>query len=157
MPSKSANVKNEKQYEALKDKGMSKERAARIANSEGASSRGGKYFGNPAMEALEHQESYLQTVFGFFGVTDVRFVRAEGVAMGPDARAQALSSADADIQVTRPTRILVDPGAELLVGVGLMIGEQCKAFGLSLRPFFDNVGEQMLGRGFDPRGQFDRL
>ena len=30
MPSKSANVKNEKQYEALKDKGMSKERAAKI-------------------------------------------------------------------------------------------------------------------------------
>jgi hypothetical protein len=42
MPSKSANVKNEKQYEALKDKGMSKERAAKIANSPGASSRGGK-------------------------------------------------------------------------------------------------------------------
>jgi hypothetical protein len=35
-------VKNEKQYEALKDKGMSKERAAKIANSPGASSRGGK-------------------------------------------------------------------------------------------------------------------
>jgi hypothetical protein len=42
MPSKRANVKNEKQYEALKDKGMSKERAARIANSPRASSRGGK-------------------------------------------------------------------------------------------------------------------
>ena len=42
MPSKSANVKNEKQYEALKDKGMSKERAAKITNSPGASSRGGK-------------------------------------------------------------------------------------------------------------------
>ena len=40
MPNKRANVKNEKQYEALKDKGMSKERAARIANSPGASSRG---------------------------------------------------------------------------------------------------------------------
>jgi hypothetical protein len=39
-------VKNEKQYEALKDKGMSKERAARIANSEGASSRGGKSSGS---------------------------------------------------------------------------------------------------------------
>jgi hypothetical protein len=38
---KRANVKNEKQYEALKDKGMSKERAAKIANSPGASSRGG--------------------------------------------------------------------------------------------------------------------
>jgi hypothetical protein len=42
MPGKSANVKNEKQYEALKDKGMSKERAARIANSPDASSNGGK-------------------------------------------------------------------------------------------------------------------
>ena len=38
-------VKNEKQYEALKDKGMSKERAARIANSPGASKRGGKSSG----------------------------------------------------------------------------------------------------------------
>jgi hypothetical protein len=42
VPNKRANVKNEKQYEALKDKGMSKERAARIANSPGSSSRGGK-------------------------------------------------------------------------------------------------------------------
>jgi hypothetical protein len=46
VPSKSANVKNEKQYEALKDKGMSKERAAKIANSPGASSRGGKASGS---------------------------------------------------------------------------------------------------------------
>jgi hypothetical protein len=46
MPSKSANVKTEKQYEALKDKGMSKERAARIANSPEASSRGGKKSGS---------------------------------------------------------------------------------------------------------------
>jgi hypothetical protein len=46
MPSKSANVKNEKQYEALKKKGMSKERAAKIANSPGASSRGGKASGS---------------------------------------------------------------------------------------------------------------
>ncbi len=46
MPSKSANVKNEKQYEALKDKGMSKERAAKIANSPGASKKGGKKSGS---------------------------------------------------------------------------------------------------------------
>jgi hypothetical protein len=45
MPDKRPSVKNEKQYEALKDKGMSKERAARIANSPGASSRGGKQSG----------------------------------------------------------------------------------------------------------------
>jgi hypothetical protein len=42
MPSKSANVKNKDQYEALKDKGMSKERAAKIANSPNASRHGGE-------------------------------------------------------------------------------------------------------------------
>jgi hypothetical protein len=42
MPGKRPSVKNEKQYEKLKEKGMSKERAAKIANSPGASSRGGK-------------------------------------------------------------------------------------------------------------------
>ena len=46
MPSKSSNVKNEKQYEALKDKGMSKERAAKISNSPNASSKGGKKSGS---------------------------------------------------------------------------------------------------------------
>lgn len=45
MPSKSANVKNEKQYEALKDKGMSKQRAAKIANSPDASKHGGQSSG----------------------------------------------------------------------------------------------------------------
>jgi hypothetical protein len=46
MPSKSANVKNEKQYEALKDKGMSKERAAKIANSPDSSKHGGQKSGS---------------------------------------------------------------------------------------------------------------
>ena len=46
MPNKRPSVKNEDQYEALKEKGMSKERAARIANSPGASSRGGKKSGS---------------------------------------------------------------------------------------------------------------
>jgi hypothetical protein len=46
VPNKRPNVKNEKQYEALKDKGMSKQRAAKIANSPGASSRGGKSSGS---------------------------------------------------------------------------------------------------------------
>jgi hypothetical protein len=45
MPSKSANVKDPKQYEALRDKGMSKQRAARIANSPDASEHGGKASG----------------------------------------------------------------------------------------------------------------
>ena len=35
-------IKNDKQYEGLRKKGMSKERAARISNSKGASKRGGQ-------------------------------------------------------------------------------------------------------------------
>jgi general stress protein YciG len=46
MPSKPANVKNEKQYERLKEKGMSKSRAARIANSPDASKHGGQKSGS---------------------------------------------------------------------------------------------------------------
>ncbi len=44
-----------------------------------ASSRGGAYAGTP-LAALDHQESYLSGVFGFFGITDIEFVRAENVA-----------------------------------------------------------------------------
>jgi hypothetical protein len=39
-------VKDDKQYEGLRKKGMSKSRAAAIANSPGASSRGGKKSGS---------------------------------------------------------------------------------------------------------------
>jgi hypothetical protein len=46
MPGRRANVKNEKQYEALKNKGMSKERAAKIANSPDASRHGGEKSGS---------------------------------------------------------------------------------------------------------------
>jgi hypothetical protein len=37
LPGKGAHITNEKQHEALKDEGMSKERAAKIANSPDAS------------------------------------------------------------------------------------------------------------------------
>ena len=63
-----------------------------------ASTRGGIYSTNPALAGLDHQESYLKTVFGFFGITDMQFVRAEGVAMGDAAKAQAISAANAAIR-----------------------------------------------------------
>ena len=63
-----------------------------------ASTRGGMYSTSEGGRAMEHQESYLQTVFGFFGVTDVRIVRAEGLAMGDAGKAQALASAETDIK-----------------------------------------------------------
>jgi hypothetical protein len=37
-----SSVKNDKQYEGLRKKGMSKERAAKIANSPSSSKKGGK-------------------------------------------------------------------------------------------------------------------
>ncbi len=37
-----SSVKNDKQYEGLRKKGMSKERAAKIANTKDASKKGGK-------------------------------------------------------------------------------------------------------------------
>jgi FMN-dependent NADH-azoreductase len=63
-----------------------------------ASTRGGVYSTNPALAGLDHQESYLKTVFGFFGVTDVQFVRAEGVAMGDAAKSKALDAANVTIK-----------------------------------------------------------
>ncbi len=63
-----------------------------------ASSRGGVYSTTDAMQALEHQESYLKVVLGFFGITDVRFVRAEGLGLGPEAVASAFASAANDVK-----------------------------------------------------------
>ena len=55
MPDKRPSVKNEKQYEGLREKGMSKERAAKIANSPGASSRGGKASGSGKSKSSSSQ------------------------------------------------------------------------------------------------------
>ena len=62
-----------------------------------ASARGGVYSTSDAGNAMEHQESYLKTILGFMGVTDVRFVRAEGLAMGEAAKTAALAAAELDI------------------------------------------------------------
>jgi len=40
---------------------------------------------------------YLKTMFGFLGMTDVRFIFAEGLAMGPEAEARAVADAQAQI------------------------------------------------------------
>jgi FMN-dependent NADH-azoreductase len=57
------------------------------------SSRGGRYAGTAFEQAMDHQEAYLRAVFGFLGITEVEVVRAEGVGMGPEARAAALAQA----------------------------------------------------------------
>lgn len=61
-----------------------------------ASSRGGIYSAGPAM-AVDFQEPYLRHVFGFIGIHDLEFVRAEGLNLGVEQREAALVSAHAQI------------------------------------------------------------
>lgn len=61
-----------------------------------ASARGGVY-SEGAAASMEHQESYLKTLLGFIGITDITIIRAEGVNMGDEKRAQAISAADEEI------------------------------------------------------------
>jgi len=53
------------------------------------SARGGKYQGTPH----DSQTPYLKSFLGFLGMTDVNFIYAEGLAMGPEAAGAALASA----------------------------------------------------------------
>jgi FMN-dependent NADH-azoreductase len=55
-----------------------------------AISRGGIY---PPGTPGEFAESYLRHVFGFMGIQEITFVRAEGLAMSPEHREKALSAA----------------------------------------------------------------
>jgi FMN-dependent NADH-azoreductase len=57
---------------------------------------GGVYSEGP-YKPYDFQETYLRGVLGFIGLTDVTVVRAEGLAMGADAAATAVSDAKAKI------------------------------------------------------------
>lgn len=61
-----------------------------------ASARGGIYSEGPAA-AIDFQERYLGHVFGFIGVQDVEFVRAEGLNLGDAQRERAMADAHAMI------------------------------------------------------------
>ena len=58
-----------------------------------ALARGGRYRDTPA----DTQVPYLKTVLGFLGITDVHFVYAEGLNMGPEAAQQGFAEAEADL------------------------------------------------------------
>jgi FMN-dependent NADH-azoreductase len=59
-----------------------------------AVARGSVYApGSPA----EFAESYLKHVFGFMGISDVTFVRAEGLGLSPEHRTKSLNTALATI------------------------------------------------------------
>lgn len=55
-------------------------------------SRGGLYSEGPAA-GFDNQEPHIRTILGFMGITDVTFIRAERLAIGPDARAASIEAA----------------------------------------------------------------
>jgi FMN-dependent NADH-azoreductase len=62
-----------------------------------ASSRGGVYSQGSAAQPMDFQETYLRAVFGFLGVTDIEFVRAEGVNLGDANKVESINAAHASI------------------------------------------------------------
>jgi FMN-dependent NADH-azoreductase len=59
-----------------------------------ALARGGLYRDTPNAT----QVHYLKAVLGFLGMTDVRFIYAVGLAMGPEAVAKGFAQAEADLE-----------------------------------------------------------
>jgi FMN-dependent NADH-azoreductase len=58
-----------------------------------ALARGGLYRETPN----DSQVPYLKSVLGFLGLTDVHFIYAEGLAMGPEAASKGFAQAEADL------------------------------------------------------------
>jgi FMN-dependent NADH-azoreductase len=58
------------------------------------STAGGLHAGQPTN--VGHEE-FLQVLFGFLGITDLQFVRAQGLAYGDEARAKAMVEAQAQV------------------------------------------------------------
>lgn len=58
------------------------------------STAGGLHAGQPSGAG---HEDYLKVMFGFLGITDIEFVRAEGLAKGDDMRNKGMNEAQAQI------------------------------------------------------------
>ncbi|MGQ7932316.1 FMN-dependent NADH-azoreductase [Paraburkholderia sp. D1E] len=66
-----------------------------------ASARGGFYAASSPMASMDHQETFLTSFFGFIGIANITFVRAEGVNTGPEQRQRAVESALAEITLLK--------------------------------------------------------
>jgi FMN-dependent NADH-azoreductase len=63
-----------------------------------ASSRGGFH----QASGMDFQEPYLRHMFGFMGIDNIAFVRAEGLAVSPEQRAASMQQALAAIEARLP-------------------------------------------------------
>ncbi|WP_226093592.1 NAD(P)H-dependent oxidoreductase [Dickeya oryzae] len=61
------------------------------------SARGG-FYGKPPFASLDFQERYLQAFFGFLGIHDVYFIRAEGASKGDEIKNREIENARSSIQ-----------------------------------------------------------
>lgn len=84
-----ARAKETFQYTASGPEGLLKGKKVYVALT-----RGGKYRGTD----WDSQVPYLKIVLGFLGMTDITFVYAEGLAMGPEAEQQAFAEAQREIE-----------------------------------------------------------
>jgi FMN-dependent NADH-azoreductase len=75
-------------YSANGPEGLLKGKIAYVALA-----RGGRYRDT----ALDSQVPLIRTFLGFLGITDLHFIYAEGLNMGPEATAQGFAEAEADL------------------------------------------------------------
>ena len=75
-------------YTAAGAEGLLKDKKVYVALA-----RGGRYRGTEA----DSQVPYLKTVLAFLGMTDVHFIYAEGLNMGPESAEQGFAEAEADL------------------------------------------------------------
>ncbi|MEL7533697.1 MAG: NAD(P)H-dependent oxidoreductase [Bacteroidota bacterium] len=61
-------------------------------------SRGADYSENSPFNAYDFQVPYLRAIFGFIGITDIEFINAQPLDIGPDIRSQALEAANTQAQ-----------------------------------------------------------
>lgn len=67
------------------------------------STAGGLHAGQPSGAA---HEDYLKFILGFLGIDDIRVVRAEGLGMGPQARAAGMAAARRQIDELVPAEAI---------------------------------------------------
>ena len=62
-----------------------------------AISRGGFYGPGMPTQSFEHAETYMRSVFAFFGIPQIEVVAVEGASRGPEVRQAGIAKAEAAI------------------------------------------------------------
>lgn len=60
--------------------------------------RGSDYGEGSALQSMDFQETYLRTILGFIGITEVTFIHCQGLAISEEIRAAAIANATSSIK-----------------------------------------------------------